>query len=207
MSSPHKIGEGLGAVILAGGKATRLPNKCLRSVGGKELVLHVFERVSMAVSEIVVVGKTVQDVIRLQQVLPAGQIIHDDSLAQSPLVGLLCGLRALRTEYVFAAGCDMPLLEPQIIRSLHAKALGQDAAIPYSNGKLEPLCAVYKRASAVNAASNCLQGKRTSILEMVRELRDIIRVSKEDLRNHDPRLLSFININTEDDLKNAEAFL
>ena len=57
----------LGAVILAGGKATRLPDKCFRLFGRKEFVLHVYERVSIAVSEIVVVGKTVQDVGRLQQ--------------------------------------------------------------------------------------------------------------------------------------------
>lgn len=207
MSSPHEVGNRLGAVILAGGKATRLPNKCLRSVGGKELVLHVFERVSMVVSEIVVVGKTVQDVSRLQQVLPKARIVHDKSLAQSPLVGLLCGLRALETEYVFAAACDMPFLEPQIIRSLHAQATGRDAAIPHSNGKLEPLCAVYKRTNAINAASNCLQNRRTSILEMIKELRDIIRVSKEELRKEDPRLLTFINVNTEDDMRKAEAFL
>ena len=196
-----------GAVILAGGKASRLPDKCFRSVGGKELVLHVFERVSMTASEIVVVGKTSQDVSRLQQVLPQAHIVHDESSVQSPLVGLLCGLQALETEYVFAAACDMPFLEPGIIRSLHAQAIGRDAAIPCSDGKLEPLCAVYKRTSALSAASTCLRRKRVSILEMIGELKEITRVSKEELRKDDPRLLTFINVNTEDELRNAEAFL
>jgi hypothetical protein len=42
---------------------------------------------------------------------------------------------------------------------------------------------------------------------MIKELRDIIRVSKEELRKEDPRLLTFINVNTEDDMRKAEAFL
>jgi molybdopterin-guanine dinucleotide biosynthesis protein A len=204
MRSSHERGDRLGAVILAGGRATRLSDKCFRLLRGKELVLHVFERVSVATPEVVVVGKTVQDVSRLQQVLPKARIIHDELPAQSPLVGLICGLHALGTEYVFAAGCDMPFLEPQVIRSLHAHAIGRDAAIPYSEGKLEPLCAVYNRISAIRAASNCLQSKRTSILEMIGELKDSTRVSKEDFRKDDPHLLTFINVNTEDELMTAE---
>jgi molybdopterin-guanine dinucleotide biosynthesis protein A len=207
MSSPHEPSNRLGAVILAGGKATRLSEKCFGLLGGKELVLHVFERVSMAVPDIVVVGKYARDVSRLQRVLPKAHVIHDEFPAQSPLVGLLCGLQALETGYVFAAACDMPFLEPKIIQSLLVQATGRDAAVPYSNGKLEPLCAVYNRISAMNAASNCLQGNRTSILEMIKKLKHVTLVNKEDLRRDDPRLLTFINVNTETDLKNAKAFL
>lgn len=207
MSSPGERSKRLGAVILAGGKAIRLSDKCFRSIGGKTLILHVFEKVSVVVSEIVIVGKTAQDVRRLQQVLPKAHIIHDESSAQTPLVGLLCGLHALEAEYVFAVACDMPFLKPQVIRSLYSQATGRDAVIPYSAGKPEPLCAVYKRTSAISAASNCLQRKRNSILEMIRELKDVTRVSKEELRKDDPRLLTFINVNTEDELRNAKAYL
>jgi molybdenum cofactor guanylyltransferase len=207
MSSPHESSNRLGAVILAGGKAARLSDKCFRLLCGKELVLHVFERVSMTVPEIVVVGKNVRDVSRLQRVLPKARITHDVSTTQSPLVGLLCGLHALETEYVFAAGCDMPFLQPLVIRSLFAHARGRDAAVPFSNGELEPLCAVYNRISAMNAASNCLQSNRTSIIEMIRELKNVTRVNKEEFRKDDPHLLTFINVNTEDDLRKAENLL
>jgi molybdopterin-guanine dinucleotide biosynthesis protein A len=207
MSFPNEPNKRLGAVILAGGKARRLSDKCFRLLGGKELVLHVFERVSMAVPEIVVVGKNVRDVNRLQQVIPKAHIIHDEFPTQSPLVGLLCGLHSLETEYVFAVACDMPFLEPQVIHSLLAQATGQDAAIPYSNEKLEPLCAVYKRSSAAKAASDCLRGNRASILEMIKELKRVILVNKEDLRRDDPRLLTFINVNTGTALKYAKGFL
>jgi molybdopterin-guanine dinucleotide biosynthesis protein A len=207
MSSLHEPSNRLGAVILAGGKATRLSDKCFGLLDGKELVLHVFERVSLAVSEIVVVGKNARDVSRLRGVLPNAHVIHDEFPAQSPMVGLLCGLQALETEYVFAVACDMPFLEPQVIRSLLVQATGRDAAVPYSNGKLEPLCAVYNRIKAMNAASDCLQSNRTSILDMIKELKHVTLVNKEDLRRDDPRLLTFLNVNTETDLKNAKGFL
>ncbi len=87
MSSYQEPDDQTGAVILAGGKATRLPDKCFRVFDRKELVLHVYERVSMAVPEIVVVGKTVQDVGRLQQILPKARIVHEGVADAEPFGG------------------------------------------------------------------------------------------------------------------------
>jgi molybdopterin-guanine dinucleotide biosynthesis protein A len=42
---------------------------------------------------------------------------------------------------------------------------------------------------------------------MIKELKHVTLVNKEDLRRDDPRLLTFLNVNTETDLKNAKGFL
>gem|GEM_PF-3660826 len=50
------------------------------------------------------------------------------------------------------------------------------------------------------------QGIIFDFLEVL-ELKTITRVDKEDLRKDDPRLLTFITVSTENELKNAEGCL
>src|SRR5208337_4952638 len=96
----------LGAVILAGGSATRLPSKCFRMLEGKQLILHVVERISQVTDDIVVSVRTAQQTDRVKQLLQTIPVVQDSIQGQSPLVGLVSGLRASRRPYIFAAPCD-----------------------------------------------------------------------------------------------------
>ena len=197
----------IGAVVLAGGKATRLSGKCFEMLGGKELIVHVFEKVSTTVSKIVIVTKSTQDISRVHARLPRAEVIFDEAPEQNPLVGLLSGFHELQNPYVFVAACDMPFLEPGIIRSLATIAWGQDGAVPYSNGQFEPLCAVYNRESAIQSINTCLPKANVSVNGMLSGLKHLVRVDKEDLRRYDPELLTFFNINNEDDLNKARQIM
>ncbi|HMK83159.1 MAG TPA: molybdenum cofactor guanylyltransferase [Candidatus Bathyarchaeia archaeon] len=195
-----QVGQ-LGAVILAGGEATRLPGKCFRVLGGKELILHVFERISQVTKDIVVSVRNAQQADRVKQLLQATPIVQDSIQKQSPLVGLVSGLRASRKPYIFAAPCDTIFIEPEVIRLLLRRAIGNDGAIPMAEGNLlEPLCAVYRRESALLAAEKPIQNDRLSMLEMITQLTKLIRVPVEDIRRIDPQLLTLRNINTEQDM-------
>ena len=68
---------------------------------------------------------------------------------------------------------------------------------------LEPICAVYRRDSALRAAAQSIGNKQMSMLEMVRKLRKLARVPEEEVRKVDPQLLTFRNINTPEDLASA----
>ncbi|HYW01481.1 MAG TPA: molybdenum cofactor guanylyltransferase [Candidatus Acidoferrum sp.] len=196
----------LGAVILAGGRSARLPDKCFRKLGSKELILHVFEKVSQVTSEITIVVRDTSTAIRLREILPPARVVLDEIQSQSPMVGVLSGLRATRTEYAFMSACDTPFIEPKVIRVLFEAALGTDGAIP-SNGELEPLCSVYRRSSTINAAQFCLQNGQFSMLELISRLRTLVKVQKVRLRRVDPQLLTFVNINTSNDLERAETLI
>lgn len=196
----------LGAVILAGGKSARLPDKCFRKLGSKELISHVFERVSQVASEITIVTKDGSSAMRLREILPTAKVVLDEQEDQAPIVGLLSGLRAIRTEYAFMSACDTPFIEPEVIRVLFDAAQGTDGAIP-SNGELEPLCSVYRRLSTINAAQFCVQNGQHSMLELISQLRTLVKVQKVRLRRVDPRLLTFININTTSDFEKAESLI
>ena len=123
----------------------------------------------------------------------------DEIEIQSPLVGFLSGLRALRSPYVLASACDMAFIEPRIIRTLLQRALDTDGVIPIDGKLLQPLCAIYRRKVALRAAQRSIESGRMSMLDMLTRLTTLVRVPVESLREVDPQLLSFRNINTDED--------
>ncbi len=195
----------LGAVILAGGRGTRLPDKCFRTLGNRALILHVMDRVSRIINEIVVAVRTAEQARAVGILHRTVRIVLDESTSQSPLVGFLSGLHAIKSTYVFAAPCDTPFIEPEVIRLLFERALGNDGAVPIAAGSmLEPLCAVYHRETTVRAIQKSIESGRMSMLEMLSNLGKVVRVRMEDVRKLDPQLLTFRNINTAEDFAWAE---
>lgn len=198
----------LGAVILAGGRATRLPGKCFRMLDGKQLILHVFERISQVTEDIVISVGTDQQADRVKQLLQATPIAQDSIQAQSPLVGLVSGLRASRKLYIFTAPCDTVFIDPDVIRLLLQRAIGNDGAIAMAEGNLlEPLCAVYRRESALLAAEKSIRNGRMSMLDMISQFTTLVRVPVEEIRRIDSQLLTLRNINTEQDFAWATAVI
>lgn len=201
MNTTETQARQLGAVILAGGSATRLPGKCFKVLEGKQLILHVFERISQVTEDIVISVRTAQQAERVKQLLQATPITQDSMQGQSPLVGLVSGLRASRKSYIFAAPCDTVFIEPEVIRLLLQKAIGNDGAVPMAEGNLlEPLCAVYHREIVLREAEKSIQNGRMSMHEMITQLTKLVRVPVEEIRKIDSQLLTLRNINTEQDL-------
>src|SRR5207244_3246499 len=60
-----------------------------------------------------------------------------------PLAGLHAALLATRHPHVFVAACDMPGLDPGVIRFLLARIGAADAVVPRWEGDVEPLHAIY----------------------------------------------------------------
>lgn len=177
-------------------------------LGERELVGHVFERISQVTQEIVVSVKNTEQASTMRRLLPSAWIVLDSDKSESPLVGFLCGLRAITTPYVFAAPCDTPFIEPNVIRLLLRHALGNDGAIPFNEYKMaEPLCAIYRRESALKAARNSIESGSKSMTDMLARLAMVMRVPADDIRKVDPELLTFRNINTEQDLRWASQFV
>lgn len=177
-------------------------------LGNKALIVHVFDRVAQVTGEIVVTVKSAEQTGMVRQLLPLVRVVLDDSASQSPLVGFLTGLRALRAAYVFVAPCDTPFIVPDVIRLLRDRASEDDGAISIGRGRrLEPLCAIYRRDKAIRAAQKSIESERMSMLEMLDGLEKLARVPTEDVQKLDPHLLTFRNINTAEDFAWAERMI
>ncbi|MFZ1983386.1 MAG: molybdenum cofactor guanylyltransferase, partial [Desulfatitalea sp.] len=123
------------------------------------------------------------------------RIVEDIFEARSSLTGIHAGLTHAQADYLFVVACDAPFVQPALIRLLiDAIAPGVEAVVPFLNGYYEPLCAIYAK-SCVAPIEDQLNRGDFKIIRFFERIR-VQRVPEEKIRSADPRLLSFLNVNT-----------
>lgn len=173
-------------------------------VGGRSLLEWVAQAARSSADEVVIVSRGPVAARIEASALEDVRVVRDRERVQTPLVGLLAGAEALRSEYAAALACDVPFVKPQLLRALFLRARGRDAAIPrWSNGEIEPLVAVYRRTALLAAARASLAAGERANQQMVARLPSVQFVSTEALRPADAALRSFVNVNTPTDLARA----
>ena len=192
--------EKLGVLILAGGSSRRFGGeKALFEIRGKPMIQHVVERVSGLSTELVISSKSSQR--KLEELFPKAKIVSDKWDKMGALTGLVSALPEIKSENVVLVTCDCPAIRPEVIELLFESAGGHDGAIPrWPNGNIEPLQAVYrteKLREAVDLAWKKGKMKLTSVIEM---LPDIVYVPTQRLKEVDPMMGSFLNVNSPGDV-------
>ena len=195
------------AIILAGGVSKRFgQDKGLLKLANKPLFLHVLENVSPVVDEIlVVVGSKKQEKDYAHFVESNVKIVVDKYDTRTPLVGALSGFKNSFSEYSLVLPCDTPFVSSQIASLLLDLCVDKDAAIPrWPKMDLEPLQAAYYTETALAAATKALENNKRSMRSMIDGLEKVSYVSTIFLKQKDPELMTFFNINTPKDLRRAE---
>ncbi len=191
-------------IILAGGFGRRLGrDKATTEAGGRPL-LHWSALAAAHVSDDVVVAR------RPDQQLPPLDGVHwreavDHRHDRGPLAGLEAALPLIEHEVAVAVACDMPFLDPALMRAIAEACEGVEIAMPYLDGVAQPLLAAY-RPTIVPHATRLLEegdGRIRALLPLV-EHRLLV---EDELRVLDPRLESFTNVNHLEDLNAVEAVL
>jgi len=199
-----------GALILAGGKSKRIKrNKALIKLKGKPLLLHVVEKVlGLAHETVVVIGKS-DELERYTPLLPSKVTVLKDVVdGKGPLAGILIGMQNMRSEYTVVLPCDSPFIKKEVIEHLFNRAQGVDAAIPrWPNGNIEPLHAVYRISPSLSAAETALRKEELLIVDMIKRLNKVIYVSTNEIREIDEELITFFNINSQEDLRTARMLI
>jgi len=198
------------AIILAGGASKRFgKEKGLVELAGKPLVLYVLERVSEVVDEkLVVVSSEAQKKRFLCVVGGSARIVVDKLDVRSPLVGAQTGFESSESDYSLLLPCDTPFLSSRVASFLLDICVKKAAVIPrWPNQNIEPLQAAYHTRSALEAARNALSDGKFDLRSMIEKLRGVRYVSTIVLEELDPKLRTFLNINTLNDLKTAENIL
>ena len=180
-----------GAIVLAGGKSERMgQDKAEIVFQGRTLLQHVVDVVGPLVESVVVVAA------RPDQYAVAGaQVIGDAFPGLGPVGGILTGLEALGPGFHLAVACDMPQLQPELLRFLLGLAsVGGDAVVPVVDGRLETLCAVYNFSAARRLGIFLEDGGRA--LHQALDLLETSFVTEPMWRPFDPEAVSFTNLNT-----------
>lgn len=188
-------------IILCGGQSSRMGRpKAWLPFAGEIMLPRVARILSAVVEPIVVVGAPEQEL----PPLPADVIVtRDETPGQGPLQGLAAGLAALegRTSAAYVSSCDAPLLQPAFVRRMIV-ALGEDAiAVPFVEGRHQPLAAVYRLDVLASVRRLLEQGRRRPLFLFEENATRL--VTEDALRGVDPELLSLRNTNTPEEYAEA----
>jgi len=198
------------AVILAGGFSKRFgQEKGLIGLAGKPLILHVLERTVDTVDEAVVVVSSDAQKRAFDKLLrERADVVVDKCEKQSPLVGALTGFENARGEYSLLLPCDTPFISSQVASLLLDLCIRRNATIPrWPNEYIEPFQAAYHTKSALRATEIALEEKKLDMQSMILHMKRVRYISTMVLQKMDPKLFTFFNINTPEDLRRAESIL
>ncbi len=196
------------AVVLAGGRGRRMGmvEKALLEFEGKTIIERLLESLFRIVDEVILSVRDSAQKEKFRPVLekfPAHEIrfCYDTLEDAGPLEGIRAGLLESRSEYSFVCAGDMPFINIRVVDLLFEKASGHDAALPrWEDRKFEPLHAVYSR-KLIPEIEKALEKGRCSVLTPVFKMQDIIFVEISEIRELDPELRTFANINTVEDME------
>jgi molybdopterin-guanine dinucleotide biosynthesis protein A len=190
-------------IILAGGLNTRFSGKekAFVRVGGKYILDRIYDVFCELFDEIILVTNSPQSYLKWDLVM-----VPDLFPLRSSLTGIHAGLYFSKNPFAFFSACDTPFLKKELIETVLEKMEDDiDIVMPETSAGLEPLCAVYSKR-CLQSAGHHLEQNKCKIQRALRKHRTRF-VSEKVLREKDPELLSFFNVNTPEDLDKAEEMI
>jgi molybdopterin-guanine dinucleotide biosynthesis protein A len=202
--------------ILIGGKSTRFgTDKGLYLFDGKPLISYLLDTLCNGTYDIFIIAHShqqVQNYIDNIDIKKINAFILDDKKLvpnlklHAPLLGLYSAykeLSALGYKRTFTLSCDTPLIRYEVLKFIIDQSKGFDCCIPrWNNGYIEPLLSIYPTKSAYYRAKRKILRKEFQLTSFADNQWKINYLSIENLiKPIDEDLVSFININTQDDLK------
>ena len=190
------------ALILAGGQASRLGRvKALVAFEGTPMVRRIHDALAPLATEMLVSVADARTAEAIRPGLPSSvRFVIDRRRALGPIEGIARGTEAARGERLLVAPCDAPLLRTDLYRLLLGSLGGHDAAVPRIE-VFDPVRAIYRRRSVLRILER-EDDPPVSPSALVDRL-DPVFLDAPRLRSVDPRLDSFLDVNTEADLAEA----
>lgn len=176
--------------VLVGGRSSRMgTDKALIEIGNQPLAKRVAAEIGKICGTVSLVG---DPEVYGGLGLP---VVPDRFPGQGPLAGIEAALRATTVEWNLVVACDMPALDAGVLEDLFAAASenGGDCAVPsYSDGRIEPLCAVFHARCHARVLS-ALEGGIRKVTDALAGL----AIRYVPVSSSEP----FANLNTPEDLE------
>ena len=183
------------AIIMAGGDSQRMGrDKANVVLDGQTLLQSVITTMQLLFPQVIVSVRQPRAGIDLPQVC-------DEQPDGGPLAGLTASLGKIDTPWAFMVACDMPFIVPELVELLAGYRLQHQAVVPVVHGHPQPLAAFY--------AASCLAPLRASLAAQQKSLRSVLKqldvryVDEAEMLEADPRLRSFFDLDTLQDVEAA----
>lgn len=190
----------ISAVILAGGRATRMGciDKGLVPFNQKPLIAHVIARLAPQVDEIFINANRETDAYKA-----FGYPVLQDEITgfAGPLAGMQLGLTHAKHDYLLTVPCDTPLLPLNLAKQLETALIQHNAeiAVATSDGNTHPVFCLCK-ISVLPCLNDFLQQGGRKVSDWQKSLKYV----NVDFSDSDE---AFTNLNTPEDIAKLEAKL
>jgi molybdopterin-guanine dinucleotide biosynthesis protein A len=190
--------DDVSGVILAGGKSSRYgKNKAFIKINGIPLIEKVITVMGSVFQELIIITNTPHKYSHLR--LP---VYKDLIEGLGPLGGIFTGLTAISKDAGFFVACDMPSLNRELLRHMVECKDDFDAVVPRISGKMEALYALY-RNTCLPAIRRLIDSREYQIFRFFSEV-SVRYVDEGEIRQFDPELRSFFNVNTPQELQEIQ---
>ena len=192
-----KLIRGITGIILSGGKSSRYGmNKALASFQGTTIIERVVSAMNSVFQKTILITNDPKEYTYLN--LP---VYPDIIKGIGPVGGIFTGLESMTDPIGFVVACDMPFLNPDLIRYMISRKSGYDAVVPKVGWKIESLHALYHRDCLPAVRENIKAGVYQAI-QFQAKVRTLY-IQETEIRKYDPELRSFYNINRPQELREA----
>ncbi|MDX1518672.1 MAG: molybdenum cofactor guanylyltransferase MobA [Gammaproteobacteria bacterium] len=188
------------AVILAGGKATRMggEDKGLVELNGRPMIEYVIESLLPQAGKLLINANR-----NSEQYRRYGFEVIADSLDgfHGPLAGIASAMQVVDTKYLVTAPCDSPLLPVDLVPRLGQRLVADNADIAVANNgeRLQPVFAIMKTGLLQSLLNYLENGDRK--IDRWYAQHHTVDVDFSDKPE------TFLNINSPDDLSRIENHL
>jgi molybdopterin-guanine dinucleotide biosynthesis protein A len=186
--------EGITGLILAGGKSTRFgKNKALVELDGVRLIERVIQVMGSVFQRLIILTNSPHEYAYLN--LP---MVEDSIKGLGPIGGLFTGLESISDDAGFFVACDMPFLSEPLIRHMVEIRDDFDVVLPKIDWKIEALHGLYTK-SCLPTIKELIDSEEYQVIRFFPKVR-VKYLGENEIREFDPQLKSFFNINKPNEL-------
>jgi molybdopterin-guanine dinucleotide biosynthesis protein A len=172
-------------------------DKAFVTLDGRTLLARALESARAVTCDVRIVG----DATKFAAFAP---VVEDIFLGCGPLGGIHAALRASAAELNLMLAVDVPLISPELLRFLVARARDSAAVVTVARveGGWQPLCAVYRREFSAVAESALRQGRHK--IDALFDPATTMKITEEQLQTAGFSANAFRNLNTRRELEAAQ---
>jgi molybdopterin-guanine dinucleotide biosynthesis protein A len=184
--------------ILAGGQSRRMGrDKAFLPVGGCPVIERVIQRVMPLSDDVTIITNTPERYHHL-----GCRIESDVYPGKGSLGGIYTAIHVARCSYCLVVACDMPFLNPDLLRHLMTLTPDFDVVIPCIKAFPETMHAIYGKG-CLEPIERRLLIDHLKIIAFFEDVR-VCYVERNDVARFDPNFYSFLNMNTPADWEQVQ---
>jgi molybdopterin-guanine dinucleotide biosynthesis protein A len=176
-------------------------DKALIPLGGQPLIAHLLARVEGLGDELLITTNRPEPYARF-----GARTASDPVPGAGALEGLHTALTAAKGDLVLLLACDMPFVSRSLLEHMLGLADDADIVVPRREGRFEPLHALYKRGRCLPPLRSALASGERRMISFFPQVH-VLTIEEPELTRLDPQGRSFFNVNTPEDLAQAESML